>query len=366
MGKYRVAVYAICKNESRFAERWMASMSEADEVYALDTGSGDGTPELLRSLGARVSTAAIVPWRFDDARNASLAQVPEEADICVCTDLDERFLPGWRAALERQWAEGAGRAEYRYTWSFGPDGSEGCVFWISKIHSRRGYLWKGPVHEVLVPLEPEREGPPLRLEGVRLHHHPDPEKSRAQYLPLLRLAVEEDPENDRSMHYLGREYMYRGQWEDCIQTLRRHLSLPSATWADERCASMRYIARACAALGRRREAEQWHLRAVAEAPQLREPWLDYASFACEDREWALLVWLTERALAIDHRPQTYISEAQAWGSLPYDLWALGLYYTGRYGEALAAVDKALELAPGDGRLCRNREYMIAGLGRTRV
>ena len=52
MGNYRVCVYAICKNEAKFARRWMASMSEADDIVVLDTGSTDGTPQLLRSLGA--------------------------------------------------------------------------------------------------------------------------------------------------------------------------------------------------------------------------------------------------------------------------------------------------------------------------
>ena len=35
----KIAVYAICKNEESFARRWMESMSEADEVFVLDTGS---------------------------------------------------------------------------------------------------------------------------------------------------------------------------------------------------------------------------------------------------------------------------------------------------------------------------------------
>ena len=51
--------------------------------------------------------------------------MPEEADICVCTDLDEVFHPGWREALEKAWAPGTGQARYRYTWSFTPDGKEG-------------------------------------------------------------------------------------------------------------------------------------------------------------------------------------------------------------------------------------------------
>ena len=95
-----VVVYAIAKNEEKFAKRWMASMGEADRVVVLDTGSTDRTVPLLRELGAEVTAGEIVPWRFDAARNAALELVPEEADICVCTDLDEVFRPGWRKALE--------------------------------------------------------------------------------------------------------------------------------------------------------------------------------------------------------------------------------------------------------------------------
>ena len=45
MGKYKVCVYAICKNEEQFVRRWMQSMSEADLVVVLDTGSTDDTVE---------------------------------------------------------------------------------------------------------------------------------------------------------------------------------------------------------------------------------------------------------------------------------------------------------------------------------
>ena len=49
MGNYKVCVYAICKNEEQFVDRWMDSMSEADQVVVLDTGSEDGTVERLRA-----------------------------------------------------------------------------------------------------------------------------------------------------------------------------------------------------------------------------------------------------------------------------------------------------------------------------
>ncbi|MFR8795958.1 MAG: glycosyltransferase [Evtepia gabavorous] len=265
----KIVVYAICKNERPFADRWMASMSEADEVCVLDTGSTDGTPQRLEELGAKVSVQVITPWRFDVARNQSLELVPEDADLCVCTDLDEVFQPGWREKVEAAWAPGVDRLLYRYVWNFLPDGREGMVFWYDKIHRRKGCRWVNPVHEVL---QFDGGAPQARyVEGVCLEHHADRSKSRGQYLPLLELAVEEDPNNDRNVHYLGREYFFYRRWEESIAMLKRHLALPTATWADERCASMRLLAKDYFALEMAGEAERWIFRAVGEAPHLREP-----------------------------------------------------------------------------------------------
>ena len=67
-------------------------------------------------------------------------------------------------------------------------------------------------------------------------------------------------------------------------------------------------------------------------------------------------------LAIRERPGTYVSEARAWGSLPYDLLSLGLYYTGSYRLAGEAVDQALRLEPENPRLLENRRFIYARLG----
>lgn len=349
----KVVVYAMCKNEAQFVDRWMDSMAEADQVVVLDTGSTDDTAERLRARGADVTVEVISPWRFDTARNRSLELVPQDADICVCTDLDEVFHPGWRAQLERAWGAGVSQATYRYTWSFNPDGSEGVVFWSEKIHARHGYRWVHPVHEVLEWIGEGTPGYKVTAEGVQLDHHPDRSKSRGQYLPLLELSVEEAPEDDRNVHYLGREYMYKGRWDDCIRTLTRHLSMPSATWRDERAASMRYIARSYAMKGERRLARDWYLRAIAEAPHLREPYIDLAQLLYEDGEWDGVLYFTGCALRITVRPRTYICEAAPWGSLSHDLRAIALYRTGRYEEALLEARRALELEPGNERLAGN-------------
>ena len=79
----------------------MDSMSEADDICVLDTGSTDDTAEKLRARGAHVEQKLISPWRFDIARNESLKLIPKDADICCCIDLDEQFRSGWCEKLER-------------------------------------------------------------------------------------------------------------------------------------------------------------------------------------------------------------------------------------------------------------------------
>ena len=358
MNKYKISVYAICKNESQFVDRWMDSMSEADNVMVLDTGSTDDTVEKLRARGAQVTVEEFKPWRFDTPRNRSMDLVPEDTDICVCTDLDEVLNPGWRKQLEDAWFPGAGQATYRYVWSFNPDGSEGVVFWYEKVHARHGYRWVHPVHEVLAWTGKGLPGPTVTVNGMQLDHHPDPTKSRAQYLPLLELSVQEDPNDDRNMHYLGREYMFKGRWDDCIRTLTHHLDMPKAKWKDERAASMRFIAKSYTMKGETALARDWYLKAIAEAPHLREPYMDLAMLLYSQGNWDGVLYFTGCALAIKQRPRTYICVAAPWGSQPHDIRTIAFFRTGRINEALVEAQKALEFEPDNERFKGNVKYLM--------
>jgi len=349
----KITVYAIAKNEEKFVDRWVESMSEADEIVVLDTGSEDETVSKLKSRNVKVTEKRITPWRFDTARNLSLELVSNDTDICVCTDLDEVFHEGWRKSLEEQWKEGTTQAKYRYTWSFNPDGSEGVVFWAEKIHSRNGYKWTHPVHEILERTDKSAISNIITLEGVQLDHRPDVEKSRGQYLELLELSVAEDPNDDRNMHYLGREYMYKEMWDKCIETLKVHLCMPSATWADERAASMRYIARSYLMKNDIEKSKLWYMQAIVQAPHLREPYIDLAKLLFAQKDWEGAAYFINQALRIKERPQTYISESDSWGSLPYDLLSVSYYNTNRPFEALKAAKLAEKMSPYDARIKNN-------------
>jgi len=359
LSRYKIAVYAIAKNEEKFVRRFVESMSEADEIIVLDTGSTDKTVSLFSEYkNVRVFREVIVPWRFDGARNRALSLVPDDADICVSADIDEVFEPGWRAQLEKCLDMGATQVRYRYTWNFNPDGSEGTVFFADKIHKKQGFTWRHPVHEV-ISFVGEYKNKVVTDPLIRLYHKADDSKSRAQYLPLLEMSVKEDPDDDRNTHYLAREYYFHGEYRKAVEYFIRHLSLPSATWADERCASMRYIAKCKTALKQENEAPIWYMRACAEAPYLREPWLDFAYFCFDRKNYHAAIALIERALKITDRSLNYISDARSFGELPYDILSLSCYFTGDKKNALKYADKALEINPKNERIINNRKYFSA-------
>ena len=76
----KICVYAISKNEEMFVKRFCDSAKDADLILIADTGSTDDTVKLAKKHGAKVSPICITPWRFDDARNAALALIPERLD----------------------------------------------------------------------------------------------------------------------------------------------------------------------------------------------------------------------------------------------------------------------------------------------
>lgn len=327
-------------------------MKEADAIYVLDTGSTDNTVELLQANGVQVTTKIINPWRFDIARNESLQLVPDDTDICVCTDLDEIFEPGWRKAIEEVWQEDTTRLAYNYNWSLDENNKPLVNFYIEKIHARQNYKWTHPVHEVLSYIGDKKEKK-ITTDKITVNHYPDNTKSRNSYLPLLELSVKEDPDDDRNMHYLGREYMYYGENEKAIDTLIKHLQLPRATWKDERCASMRFIARCYTRLKRYNEAKLWLKKARDEASYLRDPFIESALLAYQLQEWENVIHYVMKALQIKQHMKTYINEPFSWDATPYDLLSISFYQLDEIEASQTFLLKALKIDPNNERLQNN-------------
>jgi glycosyltransferase involved in cell wall biosynthesis len=346
----KICVYAISKNEASFVEQFCESASCADLILIADTGSTDETVELARACGATVPEICITPWRFDKARDAALALIPRDIDVCISLDLDERLEPGWREEIERVWELGkTTRLRYKFDWG------AGILFFYEKIHARHGYHWHHPCHEY--------PRPDARIDEVYAHtdmllvsHHPDPTKSRGQYIDLLELSVKEDPACPRNAFYYARELTFHRRWVDSIVALHKYLENPNANWANERCYAMRVMAQAYEALNDRGQAKVWLDKATKEAPGTREPWVELADLARKTEDWQLSYDCAIQALTIKDKALVYTMDPTVWGAKPHDLVALAAYHLGKRDDAVEHGQIACGLEPGDDRLKRNLEF----------
>ena len=338
----KIAVVSIAKNEAQFVQRWAESCVEADYRFILDTGSTDDTIQEATRYGVDWAKKEFTPWRFDHARNHALSQIPGNIDYVIWLDMDEVLQPGWREALESI-PPNITRPRYKYVWSWNPDGTEGLVYGGDKIHARNGYTWKHPVHEVLKHKGIETQH---WVDGLEIHHHPDSSKSRSQYLPLLKLAVEEDPSDDRNQFYLARELYFHGDLGLAQYHFSQHLKL--SRWNPERAASHRYMAKI------RPDAAEHHLYlAVAETPNRREPWVELAQLYYQRQDWVRCRSACDMALLITEKPLDYLCEAFAWGALPHDLMAISCHHLGLTDDAFYHGSCAVELEPANERLQGN-------------
>lgn len=356
MNKYKVCVYAICKNEESFVDRWMDAVEEADMVVVLDTGSTDNTVEKLKDRGAKVYKEKIEPWRFDVARNLAMDKIPEDIDICVSNDLDEVFEEGWREKLEEKWQLETTRARYTFTWSYHEDGSPNKQFNMEKIHCRKGFKWVHPVHEVL-EYSGILQDNSVYIPELVLNHYPDISKPRSQYLPLLELSAKENPFDDRVAFWLGREYMYYDMHDKCISSLESYLKLPTALWDEERSAAMRFIAKSYKEKKDYVNARSWLYKAIAECQNVREPYIHMARLGYSEDNWPLVFLMITQALKIDNKSGSYLLEPESWGYEPYDLGAISAYKLELYELSCEYAKKALELSPNNIRLKNNLELI---------
>jgi glycosyltransferase involved in cell wall biosynthesis len=343
----KVAIYTIALNEEQFVEKWYESAKEADYLLIADTGSTDATVAKAEALGINVVKISINPWRFDDARNASLSVIPSDIDYCIALDMDEIILPGWRSELEKALKDEVTRPRYKYTWSWNSDGTPGLEYGGDKIHARKGYRWKHPVHEVIVSDRiQEKQG----WYDLQIHHYPDSNKSRGQYLPLLKLSTVEDPNDDRNAYYYARELFFNGQLEEAAKEFKRHLSLPTATWGPERAASYRYLAKC-----EKQNKESYLLKAIEESPGRREAKVELASHLYEVSRWEDCYKQATEAISIKEKPLDYLCEDFAWGELPHDLASISAWNLGKVKEAISHVQDAIAIKPNT-RILNNLKY----------
>lgn len=367
----KICVYAICKNEAKFVETWLNSMSEADYIVVLDTGSEDETYELLKNDPRvyRVEQKVISPWRFDVARNESMKLIPEDANILLCTDLDELLEPGWAQIIRDNWIDGFHvRGYYKYAWSHTESGEPGRIFYYDKLHDRHWY-WKAPVHEMLTSDIYDDDYYYAHLlnlfdMGVYLHHYPDHSKSRGSYLPLLELRAKEDPNDYYGLYYLSHEYYYRGFYEKSVETLNYILDTFKDRYTGvEHAACYLFMGDSYRCMGELDKAIECYDKAIVIEPTYREPYLFAAEVYNEKKMYRIAIGYVKEAERQSYRHYSWLERDDTWRDKPWDILSISYFYLGDIIASYNAVCEAYSLNPHDSRIKFNYEFIQNSLNK---
>lgn len=368
----KICVYAICKNELQFVDRWVNSMSEADEIIVYDTGSTDGTYEKLKEFGVNVKQGVVDPWRFDDARNRSLEMAYEtDCNIFVCTDFDEYFLEGWSDCLREKWDDSLHiRGHYRYDWAAKPDnGADVLGFIYDKIHCR-GWRWKYPCHEALVMNDDIHYSYDnichLPEDRVHLIHTQDFSKPRTSYLDLLKLRYEEDSNDIYGLMYLSREYAMHNLYSESTNIAKEAIEKFSDRYTPMELSRMwLYIAENYWDESDLDRAIYYCQKAHAADKLAREPLVHAARIYIQKEDYEIAKGLLLQALRDSVNRHSWCEINSYWTWETYNWLSVACYYTNDYEHALKWASMALDAAPKLDVAKHNIKVAIEGIKNAR-
>lgn len=312
-GRLKVAVYGISKNEEYNIERFVTSAREADLISITDTGSTDKTVQSLKDFGAEVHETLVVPWRFDEARNRALDNLPKDFDVCISVDLDESFVIGWRESLENQWRD-ATIGNYRYVADFEDEAQTKpkTTCWRSKIHCRES-RWQRPVHEIVLPIGEKKF---VNIEGFTVLHHRIHE---VNYVGLLDVYIKDNPEDADAYVQRGADYLRMKEYEKSIADYSHYLKIVEPVNEDmmsRRCYVLIAIATCIYQMkGSHSDIIQYLLKAVAEYPASREAWTYLADSWMAVGNFPAAYGAAMTAMGITER-RSSVSEEFCWGDVP--------------------------------------------------
>ena len=361
MKDLKICVYAICKNEEKFVNRFMDHLEEIkDHVYILDTGSTDNTVELFKKRGAHIQKTNYSKFEFDKARNDALALVPKDYDVCMCLDLDDCIEPGFVDKIKKHWKKDTTIMKYTYITRLDENDNPLVSFNNNHIHKRKGYYWTYPIHEVLRYTE-DNENVVEALDIV-VKHRPDISKSRDFYLELLEEYVKDHPDNTRNIFLLTREYNSKNKWIESITTAHKYLRC-SPYYKPEICKIMTIMAKAYIKLECYEEAELWSKKALEQIQDSREPYIPLILLSYKQKEYKKAIDYCKEALKITEYNTLVIDDAACWNGTILDYLSLSYYYIHDYDNAIKYVDMDIEQNPQVERLKENRELFIRAKNR---
>lgn len=354
----------IVKNESHIIQRCLSSVRKLiDGWLIVDTGSTDGTQETIRRTLADLPGELIDrPWiDFETNRNEALELAKGRGDYLLLMDADDylKISDGFR--LPELICDGyliSQKTDDAYARSFN---------YLLLIKSALPWVWKGSLHEELLCPKASRFE---RLENIVHHCTKDGARSRDpkklfKDLDLLERAHKQEPDNSRTVQFLGFTHEAVGQYKPALSYFKKRLTMGG--WDEE----LFYAQYKVAELERKLGLEpKLFLKSYGKAHQMRpwraEPLFGIADYAIEEQNFSLGYLASKEAILLPFPSTDSIAvESRVYESGALLQFVKCSFQMGRYHECLEAL-KRLKTASGlseKERLGINEVYSaLAGTG----
>ncbi len=370
----KIIVYTILKNELKNIRGWLENVKDADGIYLLDTGSTDGSWELLSSSeignaypNLHLARTIIDPWRFDKARNINLQMVLLDPDmeedikqnsiVCWTIDLDERFCSDWYALTKKEYEAHPNFRKLRYPYACNHD-AEGNPININtydKCHRLMGAKWSLPIHEILTYGDSEQ----LYIDGeiniscdkVFVHHYQNLDTDKENYKSLLKMRIDADRYDLEAMNHYCTELLKDGNLGDnfdkvldIMLTMYGRSLQCQCNWRECICGN---IAGQLADLNYD-ECCSWYEKAISFNPQLRTYYLRYCLYLLYNKFEAPNP--TKARAVIEAMKNASTTKQEAWKEIPgaftyysYEVEGIIKCWLGLYKEAEELFNTSLEL-----------------------
>lgn len=289
----------------------------------------------------------ILAQHFGDARNQSFTHLDKSLDFWMWLDSDDvlqgvEHIPGTLEQLKQENALGAW-LPYDYG---NVQGRVSTLFHRERIlRADVAWKWRFRVHETVEPTNPDERGWQIR-DDIRLYHqdHERSEPAAARNLRLLEIDLEEDPNNSRTLFYLGNQYFALQDNQAAAFWYERLLELGQNPY--EKWQSAVYLSMSYQRMGALDAAAQASYRAIDIMPQHPEPYYQLAVIARYRGDAERCLYWTKEARNGKTPPPFFVFK----NPLDYSfnnrvVLADALEMLGRVPEARAELEQAASVLP---------------------
>jgi len=232
-----ICLNMIVKDEAKNMKRCLASVKGIIDYYVIDdTGSTDGTPELIKKLMDRHGIPGEIyhtPWQnFGYNREQNLQHAKGKGDYVLMIDADEELVCEDSSVFDNLTAD---------------------CYLVEKTDNGRAFKhalllkigcdwhWHGVVHNAVIS---DSAGTQEHLWGANLIHHGGGAKTRGltqqeaglKEAAILEAELEKDPTSTRNQFYLGQAYRNAGETQKAYDAYKRRIVMGG--WKEEIYESM--------------------------------------------------------------------------------------------------------------------------------